>query len=304
MKKLLMSVMVLAFAFALLGCEKATTTTTTAFTAPEAITMAEVDNYLNNPDFQFVDLRNFDDQMADGWIRGFEMIPFFDYLEYTEILVRTDGNWSFAAEDVLDENAIKALFDEDKYIVLMCASGTRAGFVKDALDSLGYEHVYNAGGLSGYDGDNMVLGDGSYDFTMPAKEMVDPLPDEILMSNSTIDLYAKRTDVQFVDLRNFSDVVNGWHHDSMVIPFFEILESQNILVRTDGDWTFAAEDIKDEAKLRALFCQDKNIILFCKSGTRAGYVKAALESLGYENVWNAGGYDNYAGGGSGTGGGC
>jgi len=162
------AVFVLAFlAIGFVGCEKTTTEVTTeAPGAPESITMANVDEYLYNADFQFVDLRNFDDQMADGWIRGFEMIPFFDYLEYMDILVRVDG-WSFDETAIKDESALRALFDEDKYIVLMCAGGTRAGFVKDALDSLGYENVYNAGGLSAYEGENLVLGVGVYDITMP-----------------------------------------------------------------------------------------------------------------------------------------
>jgi len=299
------AVFVLAFlAIGFIGCEKTTTEVTTATpSAPESITMANVDDYLYNADYQFVDLRNFDDQMADGWIRGFEMIPFFDYLEYMNILVRVDG-WSFDETAIKDEAALRALFDEDKYIVLMCAGGTRAGFVKDALDSLGYENVYNAGGLSAYTGDNMVLGDGVYDITMPNPALVDPLPETILMSDPLIDIYAVRTDVQFVDLRNLTDIVDGWHNDATVIPFFTFLEAENILVRTDGDWVFAPEDIVDEDALRAIFCEDKNIILFCKSGTRAGYVMAALEHLGYENVWNAGGFDNYAGSTGDTGGTC
>ncbi len=302
MKKLFSLIVMAILAVALIGCEKQTTTTTTAFTAPETITMATIDQYLYNPDFQYVDLRNFDDQMSDGWIRGFEMIPFFDYLEYSNILVRVDG-WSFSAAAIKNANAIKALFDEDKYIVLMCASGTRAGFVKDALVSLGYEHVYNAGGLGQYTGENKVFGDGVYEIVMQDPAMTNPLPATITMADANIDKYVERTDVQFVDLRNLPDTLTGWHNRAQVIPFFTFLESSEILVRTDGDWTFAPEDIKNEAALRALFCEDMNIILFCASGTRAGYVKAALESLGYEHVYNAGGFSSYTGGTS-TGGGC
>lgn len=274
--------------------------------APEAdsIDMTNIDEYLYQEEFQYVDLRNFDDQMADGWIRGFEMIPFFDYLEYSDILVRVDG-WDYTEAAVKDENAIKALFDEDKYIILMCASGTRAGFVKDALLDLGYEHVYNAGGLGQYDGDNKVFGDGEYQINMQHPAVINPLPETIDMSDEFIDYYAIREDVQFVDLRNLTDIVNGWHNETTVIPFFDFLEAEDILVRTDGDWVFAAEDIMDEEALRAIFCEDKNIILFCAGGTRAGFVKDALEHLGYENVWNAGAFGDYAGAGDDTGsGGC
>ncbi len=303
MKKYLAIIALALFAFAFVGCDEETTTVATTET-PTAMTINDVDDYLPASNYQFVDLRNFDDQMADGWIRGFEFIPFFDYLEYTDILVRVDG-WNFTEDAIKDENALRALFDEDKVIVLMCAGGTRAGFVKDALDHLGYDNVINAGGLGDYTGDNLVFGDGSYSFDMPNHALVDPLPETISMADANIDLYAIRTDVQFVDLRNLADLLtDGWHKDSTVIPFFEFLEAQNILVRTDGDFTFAPEDIVDEEALRALFCEDKNIILFCKSGGRAGYVMAALEYLGYENVWNAGGFSDYSGSTGGDTGGC
>jgi rhodanese-related sulfurtransferase/outer membrane murein-binding lipoprotein Lpp len=133
---------------------------------PAEVTMDNVDDYLGRPDVQYVDVRNFDDKMNAGYIAGFEMIPFFDYLEYEGILVRTDG-WNFEAASLQNESALTALFDADKAIFVMCGSGTRAAFVKAALEAAGYDNVYNVGGISDYDGDNLVLGDGSYSFTMP-----------------------------------------------------------------------------------------------------------------------------------------
>jgi rhodanese-related sulfurtransferase len=129
---------------------------------PEEVTMDTVDDFLGRPDVQYVDLRNFDDKMKSGYIAGFEFIPFFDYLELEDILVRTDGDWTFAAEDILSQAGLRGLFDEDKTIFLMCGSGTRAGFVLAALEELGYENVINVGGISSYEGDNMVDGDGTY----------------------------------------------------------------------------------------------------------------------------------------------
>lgn len=319
MKRFLTILTLAFFAIGLVGCNNVETTTetpTTEFTAPATMVMGDVDDYLFNENFQFVDVRNFDDQMSGGWVRGFEIIPFFDYLEYENILVRQDG-WTFSAAAIKDANALKALFDKDKAIVLMCAGGTRAGFVKDALDSLGYENVYNVGGLSAYNGENRVLGDDKYEIYMPTQAEVGPLPETIDMSDELIDVYAARKDVQFVDLRNMEDILtmvdgettlSNWHKGATVIPFFNFLETSNILVRNEVEgvknWTFTADTIKDEAALRALFCEDKNIILFCKSGGRAGFVKSALEELGYTNVWNAGGFSDYAGAADGTGGGC
>ena len=38
---------------------------------------------------------------------------------------------------------------------------------------------------------------------------------------------------------------------------------------------------------------NKNIVVYCKSGTRAGIAKKILESLGYENVVNHGGINSW-----------
>ncbi len=298
MKRILTVLALFLFSATLLACgdDQSQDVNTDSVEVPETLEMADVDEYLFNPDWQFVDVRDFDDQMADGWIRGFEIIPFFQYLEYTDVLVRTDG-WDYDGTQLLDEGALRALFDEDKVIVLMCAGGTRAGFVKDALNDLGYENVFNVGGLSSYEGDNRVFGDGDYTIDLPHPAMIEDLPEDINMSDESIDYYAMRDDVQFIDLRNFSDTLSlGWHSESTIIPFFEYLETEEILVRSETDpWEFNPEDIKDEDVLRNIFDEDMNIIMFCAAGTRAEYVKDALEHLGYENVWNAGAYGDYTG---------
>ncbi len=144
---------------------------------PAEVTMADVDMYLGRPDVQYVDLRNFDDKMASGYIAGFEMIPFFDYLEYEGILVRTDKDWIFDAADIRIATALEGLFDDDKTIFLMCGSGTRAGYVKAALESLGYDDVINVGGITAYlggDATNVVLGDDVYTINMDKKGSFTP----------------------------------------------------------------------------------------------------------------------------------
>lgn len=285
------SVLLLSFTLAACGSEPSEPETVEL---PETVSMDTVDEYLFNEDWQFVDLRNFDDQMADGWVRGFEIIPFFDYLEYTDILVRTN-EWTYDGNQILNESALRALFDEDKTIVLMCAGGTRAGFVKEALEDLGYKNVYNAGALSAYDGDHRVFGDGVYAFDMPAPETIGDLPETLALTDDNFDLYVGREDVQFVDLRNFTDKMSvGWHSESTVIPFFDFLEANEILVRND-DWNFNTDTILDEEMLRSLFDEDKHIVLICAGGVRAEFVKLALEELGYSNVYNAGGLGDYSG---------
>lgn len=128
---------------------------------PEDVTMDNVDDYLGRDDVQYVDLRNFDDKMAVGYIAGFEFIPYFDYMEFSGIMTR-DGDWEFEAASLLSQSALEGLFDKDKTIFLMCGSGTRAGYVLDALESIGYENVINVGGIADYAGENKVLGDGEY----------------------------------------------------------------------------------------------------------------------------------------------
>jgi rhodanese-related sulfurtransferase/uncharacterized protein with FMN-binding domain len=258
---------------------------------PETLMLedANFDEFLGRPEVQYVDLRNFDDKMNAGYVSGFEMIPFFDYLEGEDVLVRTDG-WNFEAAGIMNQAQLENLFDKDaEYIFLMCGSGTRAGFVLDALESIGYTNVMNVGGISNYAGDAKVLGDESF-----VLDPVADLPEVVDMTN--VDMYLGRDDVQYVDLRNFDDKMNaGYISGFEFIPFFDYLEHEDVLVRTDG-WNFEAAGIMNQAQLENLFDKDAGaIFLMCGSGTRAGFVLDALESIGYTNVINVGGISSYAG---------
>ncbi len=250
----------------------------------EEITMATVDQYLDG-EIRFVDLRNFADFYNGGYIAGFEAVPFFDYLE-GRALVRNNG-WEFSEADIASKAILENVFgDKESAIVLMCASGTRAGYVKDALDSLGYTKVFNAGGLKDYQGSHRVLGDGEY-------SALSVLPAEVTMAN--IDSYLFRKGAKYVDLRNVGDKYSAGYIDGFeVVSFFEYLEN-NALVRNDG-WNFSDADVASKAILQNIF-GDKNreVFLMCASGTRAGYVKDALESIGYKKVYNVGGMKDYKG---------
>lgn len=253
-------------------------------TGKEAITMENVDTYMTSP-ARFIDLRNYSDLMSAGAIAGFEVIPFFQYID-GRALVRNKG-WEFSAADVKDAATLQNLFGpKDKAIVLICASGTRAGYVKAALDSLGYTKVYNAGGFKDYKGSRKILGDGSY-AGLPA------LPAVLDMSN--IDAYLDRDGAKYVDLRNVGDKYKAGYIDGFeVVSFFEYLDG-NALKRNKG-WEFSDADIVSKSVLQNVFGNKKReIFLMCASGTRAGYVKAALESLGYDKVYNVGGLKDYKG---------
>ncbi len=278
-------------------------------TLPETISMSEIDEYLFNPEWQFVDARNFDDQMSDGWIRGFEMIPFFQYLEYENILVRTDG-WSFDGSQIKDENALRELFDEDRNIVLICAAGVRAGFIKEALEYLGYENVWNAGALGDYTGNHRVMGDDSFSINLPPRAHVDALPEDINMDN--LDDFIGRPGTMFFDFRNVIDgsvggsskLEDGWIQGFSVIPYFEYLahEDYEIVNHTDAGFNLDEVDLDEVINDDMIYVlenifgdKDTELILICQSGARSGLMKAVLEEIGYTNVWNAGGWMNYEG---------
>jgi len=135
---------------------------------------ANFDDFLGRPDVQYVDLRNFDDKLNSGYVAGFEFIPFFDYLEHEDVLVRTNS-WTFEAAGIMNQAQLENLFNKDaEAIFLMCGSGTRAGFVKDALESIGYTNVINVMGLGSYTGDHKVLGDSTFMLNHPASGMYTP----------------------------------------------------------------------------------------------------------------------------------
>jgi rhodanese-related sulfurtransferase len=273
------------------GCAAAEETTDAAvavvsneLTGSEDITMATIDDYLDK-DARFVDLRNFSDMFNGGYIAGFEVVPFFEYLE-GRALVRNNG-WEFSEDDVVSSAILKNVFgDTDEAIVLMCGSGTRAGYVKSALEQVGYTNVFNAGGISDYNGENKVLGDGTY-------QGVSALPEEVTMAN--VDTVLGRPGAKYVDLRNVADKYTAGYVDGFeIVSFFEYLDN-NALVRNNG-WEFSPEDIVSKIKLQNIFGdKEREIFLMCGSGTRAGYVKSALEEIGYTKVYNAGGISNYSG---------
>lgn len=279
MKKVAISILAVLLALMFVGCSSAP-----ELKGDEEITMENVDEYLD-ADARFVDLRNFSDQLSGGYIAGFELVPFFQYLE-GRALVRNTG-WEFTSADVVSEATLENVFgDKEGAVVLMCGSGTRAGYVKAALEDIGYTKVINAGGIRDYAGANKILGDGEFN---GAKA----LPAEVTMAN--VDGVLGRPGAKYVDLRNVADkYVAGYVDGFELVSFFEYLEG-NALVRNTG-WDFTSADIVSEAVLENIFgAKDREVFLMCGSGTRAGYVKAALEEVGYTSVYNAGGIRDYAG---------
>ncbi|MDA3812261.1 MAG: rhodanese-like domain-containing protein, partial [Spirochaetaceae bacterium] len=189
MKKILL-VMLLALTIAFTGCSSKEI----VLTGSEEITMANVDEYLDY-DGRFIDLRNFSDQMNSGYIAGFELVPFFQYLE-GRALVR-NNKWEFSTADIKSKASLENVFgDKEGVIFLMCGSGTRAGYVKAALEEIGYTKVFNIGGMKDYAGTKKILGDGNFNGAAV-------LPAEVTMTN--IDRALGRPGAKYVDLRKVTD---------------------------------------------------------------------------------------------------
>jgi rhodanese-related sulfurtransferase len=111
-----------------------------------------------------------------------------------------------------------------------------------------------------------------------------------------LDDYIMDSSIQKVDVRGQEErIANGYVDYFQVIPLFEYL-AVNAIDLSQGYDRFRPSDIKNEALIRALFDEEATaIVIMCNSGARSGYVVAVLEHLGYENVYNLGGYRSYQG---------
>lgn len=165
MKKLLIFIAVLTLSFTLTACGDDNK-------LPDEITMDMVDEYLGRDDVQYIDLRNLDERMKAGYIEGFEVIPYFDYLKYQGILVDANEDWVYDSGEIGNQAALEQMFNKDKTIFLMCGSGTRARYVMEALESIGYTDIINVGGFTAYlesDKENIVLGGDAWNINLDVK---------------------------------------------------------------------------------------------------------------------------------------
>ena len=127
----------------------------------DLITMDILDEYMERLDVQYVDLRNMEAKFRSGYIDGFELIPFFDYLDNRAFI--RDGGYDFTPDQIIDENLLRSLFDEDKAIFLYADGCIRSNYIKEVLHHLGYERVYVLGGYYEYNGGYNILGDGLFE---------------------------------------------------------------------------------------------------------------------------------------------
>jgi rhodanese-related sulfurtransferase len=95
----------------------------------------------------------------------------FDFRGESEILSAIGNSqcksYNFAWPKVLIENS-KTL-NKDAAIILYCASGNRAGFAADSMDKIGFKRIYNAGGMSNWNGSTITKAE-----MLPASSLPEP----------------------------------------------------------------------------------------------------------------------------------
>jgi|LGVF01.2.fsa_nt_gb rhodanese-related sulfurtransferase len=160
MRRFLRIFLVILLVFLIVGCDEDDPKQRVEILPEDLITMEVLDDYMFRDDVQYVDLRNFSSRFLSGYIDSFEIIPFFDYLDY-RVFDREDI-FEFDADHILDSNELERLFDRDKAIFLYADGCIRSGYLKDVLNHLGYERVYVLGGYYEYQGEYKVLGTGDY----------------------------------------------------------------------------------------------------------------------------------------------
>jgi hypothetical protein len=139
-----------------------------AMTSP--INTRNIDHYMFRNDVQYVDLRSGESIINNGYIAGFEFIPYysiiasfseFDGLYQMKGTVDENGNrvspgqiGGFVAQYEESKSAIESLFSKDKYIFIISIGGSESAYLINLLIQLGYDGnlLYNIGGVSNSDG--------------------------------------------------------------------------------------------------------------------------------------------------------
>ncbi len=153
------------------------------FGVDRAITVHNIDDYLNRPDVAYRDCRMLFDP-ADWWamngnpdlsscLEGFRIVPYpyvgtmqplpvegaYDGDVLYTVVWNEDGTIESATPNFKESRTIlDDLFPKDKPLFLVCGGGGYAGFTKSLLTFLGWDPalLYNIGGMWDYTGDRLV----------------------------------------------------------------------------------------------------------------------------------------------------
>ncbi|ABR50774.1 Rhodanese domain protein [Alkaliphilus metalliredigens QYMF] len=117
-----------------------------------------------------------------------------------------------------------------------------------------------------------------------------------------LDQYLNRSDVVYIDLRDYDDYAKKHFKNFEVIPYFALMfnaeaHSDETKVQLYGGVPtdpIAAYDQSD-AILNEIFPKDKTIFIMCQSGARVAWMMEILEAKGYDmsKIYNVGGLGQY-----------
>ena len=129
-----------------------------------------LDKYMFRDDVQYVDLRSPKMIMNEGYVAGFQFIPYYSIIAAFSsdvTLYRMENKYSesgeyvqagrvggFTAQYEESKSIIESLFSKKKYIFLISQGGTESGYVINLLIQLGYnpDLLYNIGGVMNSEG--------------------------------------------------------------------------------------------------------------------------------------------------------
>ena len=148
--------------------KKANSTDNASLNSP--VNSHNLDKYMNRKDVQYVDLRSSKMVLEEGYVAGFEFIPFYNIIAsfsgdstLYKMERTTDGEGnsiyagqvgSFKAMYEESQSIIETLFSKNKHIFLISQGGSESSYVINLLIQLGYDGnlLYNVGGVSNGEG--------------------------------------------------------------------------------------------------------------------------------------------------------
>lgn len=134
------------------------------------INVYNLDDYLFRDDVQYVDVRKIEMIASEGYVAGFQFIPFYSIIAsfagegtlYKMQRIFDENNKIIGAGQVgtfkamyeESDSIINSLFSKDKYIFIISQGGSEATYVINLLIQLGYnpELLYNVGGVMNSEG--------------------------------------------------------------------------------------------------------------------------------------------------------
>lgn len=114
------------------------------------LSLNNLEDYIDDPDYLFIDIRNPEEAYTDGYIEGFTFLPLYSYL-FEEDILKPPSFGGFRSSDILDEARLRSYLDESKTIVIICRTGNRTDYFETVLRDIGYD-VINLGGIHQYSG--------------------------------------------------------------------------------------------------------------------------------------------------------